>query len=175
MKNVPYSAVSRMALAAFALGIAANLEGAELTAFELIRQGNEYVSKDAQNKVIQVRSERSVGGLTPAEWYVIYYDPDATFKATEVKFGAGKKMSVKRPTRLWDRIDGTDGPLDRERMKIDSDRALQIALKQPLLENSPSRRPGWCWIGRETPAWGTNHCPPGGWTFGRPSCRTQTA
>ena len=134
MKNVPHSAVSRMALAAFALGIVANLKGAELTAFELIRQGNEYVSKDAQNKVIQVRSERSVGGLTPAEWYVIYYDPDATFKATEVKFGAGKKMSVKRPTRLWDRIDGTDGPLDRERMKIDSDRALQIALKQPLLE-----------------------------------------
>ena len=134
MKNVPYSAVSRMALAAFALGIAANLEGAELTAFELIRQGNEYVSKDAQNKVIQVRSERSVGGLTKAEWYVIYYDADATFKATEVKFGAGKKMSVKRPTRLWDRIDGTAAPLDRERMKIDSDRALQIALKQPLLE-----------------------------------------
>jgi len=134
MKNVLNAAASRMALAAFSLGLAANLNGAGLTAFELIKEGNEYVSKDAQNKVIQIRSERSVGGVTPAEWYVIYYDPDATFKATEVKFGAGKKLSVKRPTRVWDRIDGTAAALDRQRMKIDSDRALQIALKQPLLE-----------------------------------------
>jgi hypothetical protein len=134
MKNVLNSAASRMALAAFALGLAANLNGADLTAFELIKEGNGYVSKEALDKVIQIRSERSVGGLTPAEWYVTYYDPDATFKATEVKFGAGKKMNVKRPARVWDRIDGTDAALDRKRMRVDSDRAVQIALKQPLLE-----------------------------------------
>jgi hypothetical protein len=134
MKNVMNFAASRMSLAAFALGLAVSLNGADLTAFELIKEGNEYVSKEAQDKVIQIRSERSVGALTPAVWYVTYYDPDATFKATEVKFGAGKKMNVKRPARVWDRIDGTDAALDRKRMRVDSDRAAQIALKQPLLE-----------------------------------------
>jgi len=134
MKNLMNFAGSRMPLAAFALGLAVSLNGADLTAFGLIKEGNEYVSKEAQNKVIQIRSERSVGGLTPAVWYVTYYDPDATFKATEVKFGAGKKMNVKRPARVWDRIDGTDAALDRKRMRVDSDRAAQIALKQPLLE-----------------------------------------
>jgi hypothetical protein len=134
MKNLMNFAGSRMPLAAFALGLAVSLNGADLTAFELIKEGNEYVSKEAQNKVIQIRSERSVRGLTPAVWYVTYYDPDATFKATEVKFGAGKKMNVKRPARVWDRIDGTDAALDRKRMRVDSDRAAQIALKQPLLE-----------------------------------------
>ena len=134
MKNLMNFAGSRMPLAAFALGLAVSLNGADLTAFGLIKEGNEYVSKEAQNKVIQIRSERSVRGLTPAVWYVTYYDPDATFKATEVKFGAGKKMNVKRPARVWDRIDGTDAALDRKRMRVDSDRAAQIALKQPLLE-----------------------------------------
>jgi hypothetical protein len=134
MKNVVNHTIRRTAVAAVTLAVALGVKGAELTAFELIREGNEYVSKEAQNKVIQIRSERSVGGLTPAIWFVTYYDPDATFKATEVKFGAGKKMDVKRPTRLWDRIDGTDAALDPKRMKVDSDRALQVALKQPLLE-----------------------------------------
>jgi len=134
MKNVVNHTIRRTAVAAVTLAVALGVKGAELTAYELIREGNEYVSKEAQNKVIQIRSERSVGGLTPAIWFVTYYDPDATFKATEVKFGAGKKMDVKRPTRLWDRIDGTDAALDPKRMKVDSDRALQVALKQPLLE-----------------------------------------
>lgn len=134
MKTVVNVTIRRIVVAAVSLAVALGVKGAELTAFELIKEGNEYVSKEAQDQVIQIRSERSVGGLTPAVWYVTYYDPDATFKATEVKFGAGKKMNVKRPARVWDRIDGTDAALDRNRMKVDSDRAAQIALKQPLLE-----------------------------------------
>lgn len=134
MKHVVNLTCRRIAVAVVTLAVAIGVKGAQLTAFELIRQGNEHVGKEAQNKVIQIRSERSVGGLTPAIWFVTYYDPDARFKATEVKFGAGKKMDVKRPTRLWDWIDGTDAALDPKRMKVDSDRALQVALKQPLLE-----------------------------------------
>jgi len=134
MKNAVNLTIRRTAVAVVTLTVALGVKGAELTAFELIREGNEYVGKEAQNKVIQIRSERSVGGLTPAIWFVAYYDPDATFKATEVKIGAGKKLDVKRPARVWDRIDGTDAALDPKRMKVDSDRALQLALKQPLLE-----------------------------------------
>ena len=134
MKIVLHAASRQIGLAAFLFALGINLQGAELTAFELIRLGNDHVGKEAQNRVVQIRSERSVAGLTPAVWYVTYYDPDATFKATEVKFGAGQKLDVKRPARVWDRIDGTDAALDLQRMKVDSDRALQIALKQPLLE-----------------------------------------
>ncbi len=131
MNNTAKLLGSRVTVAAFALALVGQLQGADLTAFELIKEGNDYVGKDAQNKVIEIRSERSVGSLTPAVWYITYYDPDATFRATEVKFGAGKKLSVKRPTRVWDR---SAAALDRERMKVDSDRAIQIALKEPLLE-----------------------------------------
>src|SRR5262245_13397253 len=84
------------------LTFAAGLEtfAGEPTAFDLIKEGNRYVGEDAKNKVVQIRSEKSVGSLTPSVWYVVYYDADATFKATEVKFGAGKKMTVKRPMRI---------------------------------------------------------------------------
>jgi hypothetical protein len=134
MKTVFAALASRMVLPALLLGIGTGARGADPTAFDLIRLGNDHVGKEARNRVVQIRSERSVAGLTPAVWFVTYYDPDATFRATEVKFGAGKKLEVKRPARVWDRIDGTDAALDPKRMKVDSDRALEIALKQPLLE-----------------------------------------
>src|SRR5581483_2568313 len=70
---------------------------ADTTAFQLIKEANEYVGKEAKDKVVQIRSEKSVGTLTPNIWYVVFFDPDATFKSTEVKFGAGQKMEVKRP------------------------------------------------------------------------------
>ncbi len=131
MKNEAKLLCGRVVVLACALAWMGQLQAADLTAFDLIKEGNDYIGKDAQDKVIELRSERSVGSLTPAVWYVTYYDPDATFRATEVKFGAGKKLSVKRPTRVFDR---SATALDRERMKVDSDRAIQIALKEPLLE-----------------------------------------
>ncbi|MEW6161094.1 MAG: hypothetical protein AB1813_27005 [Verrucomicrobiota bacterium] len=110
-------------------------QAADLTAFELIKEGNRYVGEQAKDKVVQIRSEKSIGSLTPTIWYVVYYDPTATLKAVEVKFGAGKMLSVKRPLRLIEPVTGGDRPLDREKLKIDSDKALKIALKEPLLEN----------------------------------------
>src|SRR2546425_22816 len=71
----------------------------ELSAFQLIKEGNRHLGEEARDRVVQIRSEKSVGSLTPNIWYVVYYDPDATAKAAEVKFGAGKKLSVKRPAR----------------------------------------------------------------------------
>jgi hypothetical protein len=111
----------------------APVSAADLTAFQLIKEGNRYVGEPSKDKVVQIRSEKSVGGLEPAIWYIVYYDPDASLKATEVKFGAGEKLSVKRPMRLLEPVSGDDAALDRKRLKIDSKQAIQIALKEPLL------------------------------------------
>jgi hypothetical protein len=107
----------------------------EPTAFDLIKEGNRHVGEDAKDHVVQIRSEKSVGSLIPNIWFVVYYDPDATALATEVKFGAGKKLSVKRPSRLLEPITGAHRQLNREKMKVDSDRVIEIARKEPLLSN----------------------------------------
>ncbi len=121
-----------------ALGVAA-ISGAamagELTAFQLIKEGNRHVGEDAKDRIVQLRSEKSVGSLVPNIWYVVFYDPDATAMATEVKFGAGKKLTVKRPARLLEPITGAHKQLNREKMKLDSDKAIDIAKKEPLLSN----------------------------------------
>jgi hypothetical protein len=65
----------------------------------------------------------------------VYYDPTATLKAVEVKFSAGKMQDVKRPFRLLEPVTGGDTPLDRAKMKIDSDEAIKTALKEPVLGN----------------------------------------
>ena len=107
----------------------------EPTAFELIKEGNRHVGEDAKDRVVEIRSEKSTGSLVPNIWYVVYYDPDASLKATEVKFGAGKKMSVKRPTRLLEPVTGADKELPRQKLKIDSDKAIDIASHDDLLKN----------------------------------------
>ncbi len=110
-------------------------QGAEPTAFDLIKEGNRYVGEQSKDKIVQLRSEKSVGSLAPTVWFVVYYDPTASLKAMEVKFGAGKMLSVTRPLRLLEPVTGGDLPLDRDKLKIDSDRAIRIALDEPLLKN----------------------------------------
>jgi hypothetical protein len=107
----------------------------EPTAFDLIKEANRHVGEDAKDKVTQLRSEKSVGSLVPNIWYVVFYDPDATAKATEVKFAAGKKVAVKRPARVLEFGSGTYKAIDRSKMKIDSNKAIEIAIKDPLLAN----------------------------------------
>lgn len=110
-------------------------DAAEPTAFELIKEGNRYVGEEAKDKVVQIRSEKSVAGLTPNIWFIVYYDVDARMKATEVKFGAGKKMDVQRPLRLIERADGNyKNIMDHAKLKVDSEEALKIATKEKLLE-----------------------------------------
>ena len=108
---------------------------AEPTAFELIKEGNGHVGEEAKGRVVQIRSEKSIGSLMPNIWYVVYYDPDATAKATEVKFAAGTKVSVKRPARILEPITRSHRELAKEKLKIDSDKAIQIAKSDPLLKN----------------------------------------
>src|SRR6266496_6269190 len=122
-------------LAAVAISAMVPTAGAEeMTAFQLVKEGNRYVGEESKDKVVQIRSEKSVGSLQPIIWYIVYYDPDASLKATEVKFGAGKKLTVKRPFRLLEPVTGDTSTLDKDKMKVDSDKAIQIALKEPLLD-----------------------------------------
>ncbi len=107
----------------------------ELTAFQLIKEGNRYLGEESKDKVVQIRSEKSIGTLTPNIWFVVFYDPDAAAKAAEVKFIAGKKDWVHRSPRILELGSKAHLPLNREKMKIDSDKAIEIALKEPVLKN----------------------------------------
>lgn len=109
-------------------------EAGEPTAFQLIKLGNDYVGKDARDKVVQIRSEKSIGSLTPTIWFVVYYDADASLKATEVKFEAGKKADVKRPLRVLEFVKA-DKVFDKAKLKVDSDAAIKTAAAEPLLKN----------------------------------------
>jgi hypothetical protein len=100
-----------------------------------VKEGNRYVGEQAKDKVVQIRSEKSVGSLVPKIWYVVYYDPTATFKTVEVKFGAGKMLDVKRPLRVLETITSSDRAIDLEKVEIDSDKAIHLAIQEPLLEN----------------------------------------
>jgi hypothetical protein len=119
---VVFGWLSRMALAS------------DPTALSLIKEANDYVGKDARDKVVQIRSDKSVGTLTPVIWYVVFYDPDASFKATEVKFAAGKKVNTSRPFRVLEYVKA-DKVFDRTKIKTDSDDAIKIATSEPLLKN----------------------------------------
>jgi hypothetical protein len=125
------SAVCTLGLSMFALSQAA---AKDATALELAKEGNRYLGEQSKDKVVQIHSDKSIAGLTPDIWHVVYYDPDTTLKAIEVKFVSGKKADVSRPLRLLEPIRGGDAPLSREKLKTDSDAALEIARKEPLLE-----------------------------------------
>jgi hypothetical protein len=75
-----------------------------------------------------------VASLTPNIWYIVFYDPDARMKATEVKFEAGKKKDVQRPFRLLERMKA-EKVFDREKLKVDSDEAIKTATAEPVLKN----------------------------------------
>jgi hypothetical protein len=131
--SVLYRKLLLAVLAATAMGWTAR--ASEATAFDLIKEGNRYVGEQAKDRIVQIKSEKSIGSLTPNIWTVVFYDPTASLKATEVKFGAGKMLKVQRPFRLLEPVTGGDTPLDREKLKVDSDKAIKTALEEPLLQN----------------------------------------
>jgi hypothetical protein len=124
-----------MGVSTLAMLFGALAQAADLTAFDLIKEANRYVGEQAKDKVVQVVSEKSRGSMTPNVWVVTLYDPTAKLKATDVKFGAGKMLGVTRPMRLLEPVTRGDAPLEREKLKIDSDEAIKTALKEPLLDN----------------------------------------
>ena len=121
-------------LAAFLLSAGIVARAGEMTALELAKEGNRYVGEQSKDKVVAIHSEKSVGSTTPQIWFIVYYDPTAALKATEVKFGAGKMMDVKRPFRLLEPISGEDKQINRAKLKVDSDKTIKAALAEPLLE-----------------------------------------
>jgi hypothetical protein len=131
MKSRLYFGLAFLALALGAPGQSS--PSPRLTAFVLAREGNKFIPPQAKDKITQIRSEKSVGGLAPDVWYIDYYDSTAALKMTEVKFVADKMTEVKRPKHLLDMFSGTK-LLAWKKLKVDSDRALAIALKEPTLK-----------------------------------------
>jgi len=136
------------------LGGALSAWAGEPTAFELIKEGNRYVGEQCKDKVVQIRSEKSIGSLTPSIWYVVYYDPDATFKATQVKFGAGQKLKVSRPARVLELAGRDKEAMNASKLKVDSDKAIKTAAAQPLLKPLTLKASQvWLEHGDEGPVW----------------------
>jgi hypothetical protein len=115
------------------LGLATALvASAEPTALDLVNKGDQYVGVQSKDKVLQISSDKSVATLTPNIWHIDYFDPDSTFKIVEVKFGAGQEMEVAHPMHMFP--SKSQDVFDLGKLKVDSDRALNIAASQPLLK-----------------------------------------
>lgn len=155
MKTTRRNITGELLLAALMLFAAERTARAgDPTAYDLAKEGNRYVGDQSKDKVVGIRSEKSIGTLTPSMWYVVYYDPDATLKAVEVKFGAGKKMDVSHPLRLVEPVTGDDKVLDRAKLKVDSDKALATATAEPLLKSLTLKASQmWLQHGDEGPVW----------------------
>ena len=126
----------KLSLSAFLLlTLAIKSMAEDSSAYNLIKLGDQFVGVQSKEKVVQIRSEKSIGSLVPNIWYVVYYDPDATFKAAEVKFGAGQELEVSHPWRILEMTGDDHTVLDRSKLKVDSGQAIHIAKSQPLLEN----------------------------------------
>ena len=124
-------------LATLALLLGASSQGlfaAGATAFDLAKEGDKVIPQQARDKITQIHSEKSTGTLVPDVWCIDYFDPTAAFKTTEVLFVGGKVKEITRPKRLFESFTGTR-QLDWRKLKINSDRALAIALREPLLKN----------------------------------------
>ena len=127
--------IAKGAILSLLVFAAALAPAADLTAYQLAAKGDKYIGTQSKDKIVQIRSDRSVGSLTPSVWYVVYYDPDAMLKAVQVKFGGGQMLEVSHPLRLIEPVTGDDRVLDHEKLKIDSNQALQTATAQPILKN----------------------------------------
>lgn len=103
------------------------------TALSLVKKGDSYVGMQSKDKVLKIYSDKSVGTLEPNMWHVVYYDPDATMKSQEVKFGAGQEMEASSPMRFALPAK-SDNVMDPSKVTVDSDKALKIAQEQPLLK-----------------------------------------
>jgi hypothetical protein len=103
---------------------------AKATALAMVKVGNQYVHDQAKDKVIEIRARKERGNIPPPEWDILYDDQKEfglTRTATEVHIrngqyeGAGQQ-GISGPAGI-----GVRKPMPLERLKIDSDRALQIA------------------------------------------------
>jgi len=106
---------------------------AKTTVFALVKEGDKAIKPQSKDKITQIHSDKSTGGLVPDVWYIDYNDPTAAFKTTEVTFVAGKITGIKQPKRVFDAFTGSK-QVEWKRVKVDSDRALAAALNEPQLK-----------------------------------------
>jgi hypothetical protein len=143
-----------LAMADRALVVAGCSPRQKATAVSLVKEANRHVGEQIKDQVVQIRPEKFIGLLNPNIWYVVGHDPDATFKATERKFGAGLKLELTRPLCVL--VIGPDNhkPLDRSKLKVDSDRANQAATAAPLLASRTlTATQLWLQPGDQGPVW----------------------
>ena len=102
------------------------------TAFDLVRAGNKYLREPSQNKVVQIFGERISGVNLPVVWRIVSYDPEARLKAVEMQFANGTLQGdPARPFRLIEWFNKkAQEPLDSTRLKVDSNQAFEIALRE---------------------------------------------
>ncbi len=105
-----------------------------LTALQLARKGNTHVSERSKNQVLQISSAQAPIDSPPEDWRVAYYDPKAQSKSVDVLFEGGQMTRVYEPARLLGFLTpAPQEPIDLEKLKIDSDEALRIALGLPVV------------------------------------------
>lgn len=107
----------------------------DTTAFELMKSGNQYVGIQSKDKVVQIRSEKSIATMTPNVWHVDYYDPSTGSKYLEVTFSAGQETDISHPWHPFQRSYHESDVLDRSKLRVDSDAALRTATSQGILKH----------------------------------------
>lgn len=122
-----------LAVALLLAGAFSSLAGQEPTAFQIAKDGNQFVGDPSRDKVLEIYSDKSIAGITPSIWTVAYYDPDASFKVVEVKFGGGLKLDVQRPWKLFGGGGSLANVIDLNQLAVDSDGAIKIATSLQLL------------------------------------------
>lgn len=115
-------------IAASSVLSAASVFAAEPTAFDLIRDGNRYVGEPFKDKVVLIRSEKSVATLTPQTWFINYRNEFTSLKGVEVKFVGGKMADVDDATR-------GGRPFELAKLKFDSDKVLNVVTNESILKN----------------------------------------
>jgi hypothetical protein len=128
--HIKLATVAAIGIALFQSAAAA----ADVTALELFKKGDQFVGSEARGRLIEIRSEKSIASLTPAIWYITYFDPNSSGKATEVKFEAGEKTGVKYKGNFLG-IAKAPKELPKDKIKVDSDVAINTATGEPLLKN----------------------------------------
>ena len=121
---------------AIALGFAlTRATQAQPTALALASKGNDYVGIQSKDRIVEITSDKSMGSLMPSVWHVVYYDPDSPFRRLEVNFGAGQETDISHPVLRPFEPPKTAGEiLDKSKLKVDSDQAINIAAGQALLK-----------------------------------------
>jgi hypothetical protein len=125
----------RRVLLGIGLGLAvAGMASAEPTALDLAKRGNDYVGIQCKGKVLRIYSDKSVGGIEPATWHVVYYDPDTYSKSIQVIFAGGQEQQVAASLHIFQMPAKLRDVLDQSKLVVDSDRALDIAQTLPSLQ-----------------------------------------